>query len=358
MSANKMRCVLIACSLAAILSMSATCQAGPILDWLCGTSPGMTTQTTYTPPYYAAEYAAPACATPACATPACATPACATPTYAAPAGGCSSCAQQVVQYAPYTSYRPVYGGFTIPRPVTTYYSPSTACNSCAAPTTAYYPAAAYNSYAPAVTAYRPVVAWTQPVRIIPYTTYRMSYMPVTYVGYAQAPACTTCASPCAAPCVSSCNTCGSCGVAGGCPTTYASPSCASCQPAITGGYTTPSIETPSASAPVISSPAPATDSTQPPKTFEGQKPAIGDGQAYPEKGDSNPDNKPASDPEKNIVPVPETKFNSSPGPQLLNPEDRTTSSPVRQAIYLVKRSAPPVQAALVQKTNVWRESRD
>jgi len=74
MLAYQKRCVLIVCGIAAMLSIPATSEAGPILDWLCGTSPSMTAQTTYTQPYYAAEYAAGAYAA---------------PTYAAPAGGCS-----------------------------------------------------------------------------------------------------------------------------------------------------------------------------------------------------------------------------------------------------------------------------
>jgi hypothetical protein len=339
MSARQIRYVLIACGLAAMLLMPAACEAGCGLCNLFGggSTPYASAQTTYTQPYYATAYAAPA--------------------YAAPAGGCSSCSQQVVQYAPYATYRPVYTALTIPRPVTTYYSPSAAyyptaaCNSCAAPTTAYYPASGCNTCAMPVTAYRPVVAFTQQVRMIPYTTYRMAYMPVNYVGYA--PACSTCASPCASSC-GSCSSCGSVGYAA--PTTYESSSCASSQPEISGTYAAPSTPVPSSSAP-ITSPEPSTESAQP-KTFQDQKPA-GDSQpSLPSNNTTSPDNNRSTDPDPGLTPHPETRLNSSPGPQLANPDNRTTSLPVRQAIYLVTRPASPAQPAPVQKNSGWRESRD
>jgi len=170
MLARQIRCVLIACSLVAMLSLPATCQAAcGLCNLFGGGAPASATaQATYTPPYYATEYAAPA--------------------YVATAGGCSSCAPQVVQYAPYVSYRPVFA-----RPVTTYYpttayyapaayNPTTACSSCAAPVTTYYPPSACNTCATPVTAYRPVGLFTQQVSLIPYSTYRMAYMPVTYIG--------------------------------------------------------------------------------------------------------------------------------------------------------------------------------
>jgi len=352
MPAYQKRCVLIACGVAAMLSMQATSDAGPILDWLCGTSPCTNAQTTYTPPYYAAEYAAPA--------------------YAAPAGGCSSCAPQVVQYAPYASYRPVYTALTAPRPVTTYYYPTaanyptTACSTCATPTTAYYPtsacgscatpvtsyyaAPACNTCAAPVTAYRPVVAFTQQVRLIPYTTYRMAYMPMTSVGYA--PVYSTCASPCA----SSCGSCGSAGYEGA--TTYESSSCASCQPAISSTYAAPPAETPSYSAPMTSS-APSTESTQPPKTFQEQQPPAGETKSsYPENNTTSPANTPASEPDLKPIPRSDTQLNSLPEPRLIDPDNRTTSSPLRQAIYLVKRSALADESIPAQKNGGWRESGD
>ncbi|MGD0383514.1 MAG: hypothetical protein ABSA77_08345, partial [Thermoguttaceae bacterium] len=59
-----------------------------------------------------------------------------------------------------------------------------------------------------------------------------------------------------------------------------------------------------------------------------------------------------------LIPHPETRLNSSPGPQLNSPDNRTTSSPVRQAIYLVKRPALPAEPAPRQTNAGWRESRD
>jgi hypothetical protein len=332
MLANKMRCVLIACSLAAMLTMPTASQAGPLLDWLCGTSSNTAAQTTYTPPYYAA------------------------PAYTAPDGGCS-CAPQVVQYAPYVSYRPVFA-----RPVTTYYPttayyaaaayyPTTACSSCAAPVTTYYPASACNTCATTVTAYRPVGLFTQQVRLIPYTTYRMAYMPVTYVGYA--PACSTCASPCASSC-GSCSSCGSVSYEGA--TTYESSSCGSNQGEVGSSYIAPSTPTPASSAPTTN-PAASSEYVQP-KTFQDQRPAGDTKPSLPDNNTSSPDNKPATDPNSDLTPHPETRLNSSPGPQLGNPDNRTTSSPARQAIYLVKRPALPAEPAPAQKNSGWRESRD
>ncbi len=317
MSARQICFVLIVCGLAAMLSTPATCKAG-LFDCcgLCnifgGGSSCATAQTTYAPPYYAAyaaEYAAPACA--------------------APAGCCSTCAPQVVpqvvQYAPFVSYRP-----TVIRPVTTYYYPTTACSSCAAPVTAYYPAspcstcaAPVTSYYPApacntcaapVTVFRPVGLFTQQVRIIPYTTYRMAYMPVSYVGYA--PVCSTCASPCVSACGSpcgsfcgSCSSCGSVGCAGA--TTYESPSCSSCQPQAGGTYVTPMVPVPSAPA---TNPAPSTEYGQP-KTFQEQRPAEETKPSLP-SSTSTPDIKPGADSNSNPTTQPESRLNSSPGPQL------------------------------------------
>jgi hypothetical protein len=346
MLARQIRCVLIAWSLVAMLSLPATCQAAcGLCNLFGGGSPAYATAqtTTYTPAYYAAAYPASACAAPAC--------------------GCSSCgAPQVVQYAPYVSYRP-----TIIRPVTTYYAPTAAyypapaCSSCAAPVTSYYPAPACNTCAAPVTAYRPVGLFTQEVRMVPYTTYRMPYMPVTYVGYA--PACSTCASPCvsscATPCASSCGSCSSCGsVSYEGATTYQSPSSATAQPEISGSYVAPPASMPAPSAPTTS-PAPSSDYGQgQPKTFQDQRPAGETKPSIQDNNNSTPDSKPATDPSPDSPPRPETRLNSSPGPQLVSPDNRTTSSPVRQAIYLVKRPALSAEPAPAQTNTGWRESRD
>jgi hypothetical protein len=357
MMSRQIRCVLIACSLAAMLSLTATCDAGlcgscGLCNLFGGGSSCATAQSTYTPPYYATAYA-PACAAPACAAPA-----------------CSSCAPQVVQYAPYVSYRP-----TIIRPVTTYYMPTAAafypapacsscaapaCSACAAPVTSYYPAPACNTCAAPVTAFRPVGLFTQEVRLIPYTSYRMPYLPVTYVGYA--PGCSTCASPCAsscaAPCASTCGSCSSCGTVSyeGAATTYQSPGCATSQPEISGTYAPPA-SMPAQSAPT-SNPVPSSDYGQgQPKTFQDQRPA-GDTLPSTENKSTNPDNKSSTDPSPESSPRPEPKLNSLPGPQLGNPDNRTTSSPVRQAIYLVNRPTMVATPAKPQTNSGWRESRD
>ena len=335
MLASQTRYLLIVCGLSAMLSMPATSEAGPILDWLCGTAPNVSAQTTYTEPYIATENVAPAYAAPA---------------YAAPAAGCSSCAPQVVQYAAYTSYRPAYV-----RPVTTYYV-KPACNTCASPTTAFYPAAPCSSCAPAVTAYRPVVAFTQQVRMIPYATYRMAYMPVTYIGYA--PAAPVCASPCTAPCATPgaapCTSCGSVGYAGA--ISSGNSACASCQSSISGNYTMPSMQAPSMSAPSIS-PAPSGETPQPPTTFKEEKPAIGGPSSTPSEN-SNPLNT-ATD-SKNLLPIPNSdkQLNVLPGPQLVDPDNRSTSSPVRQAFQLAARQVSPVETTPAPKSSSWRESKD
>lgn len=339
MLASKLRCVLIACALAGMLSLPSPSPAGPILDWLCGPS-NMTAQTTYVQPYYATEYA----------------PTYAAPTYAVPAGGCSSCAPQVVQYAPYTSYRPIsvarsvttyyYPGMarnTCAAPVTSYY-PTSACSSCAAPFTAYYPTTACNSCARPITAYYAPVAWTQQVRLIPYSTYRMSYMPVTYVGYA--PVYTGCASPCVSSCASPCGN-GGCGNT----VTYGASACDSCQPAVSSSYVTSDTQTPTLSEPITGT-TPSTESTLQPKTFQEQKPAVEDTQP------SLPENKTNSESELKPIPRPETQLNSLPEPRLIDPENRTTARPATQTIHLAARSATPVQPAPAPRTGGWREARD
>ena len=365
MSARQLRFLLVVCGLDAMLSMPATCHAG---CGLCnifggGGSPGVVAQTTtYAPPYYAAyaaEYPAPAYAAPVGGCSSC----------AAPAAGCSSCGAQVVQYAPYVSFRP-----TILRPVTTYYAPTATCNSCAAPVAAYYPpapcstcAAPVTSYyagpacstcAAPVTAFRPVGLFTEQVRLIPYSTYRMAYMPVSYVGYA--PVCTSCASPCGSscgsPCASSCGSCNTCASAGVPVTaTYESPACSATQPQIGGTYVAPSTPTQPSAAP--STAAPSTDYGQP-KTFQDQRPAEETKPSLPSNNATSPDSKPSVDQKLDSAPQPETRLNSSPGPQLGAPDDRTTSSPVRQAMYLVNRPSRPVEPATEPSNSGWRQSHD
>ena len=179
----------------------------------------------------------------------------------------------------------------------------------------------------------------------------MAYMPMTYVGYA--PACTTCASPCTSS-YGSCSSCGSVSYAGA--TTYESSSCSSYQSEISNTYSAPSTTMPSSSAP-ITSPAPAMENSQP-KTFQDQKPAGDTQPSIRDNNTSSPDIKSSTDPDPGLIPHPETRLNSSPGPQLVDPDNRTTSLPVRQALYLVKRPAAPAQPAPVPTSSGWRESHD
>jgi hypothetical protein len=138
-------------SFVSVLVSSTPAQAGPILDWFCGCSSNLRSESTYTPAYI--------------------------PTAVVPAqpAGCIS-----------------------PQPTTTYYAPTAIAP---APVTAYrvvpetprpratYLAANYNPYSAApVTVYRPVVPAVQPLvtttRLIPYTTYRREYpTTVSYYGY-------------------------------------------------------------------------------------------------------------------------------------------------------------------------------
>lgn len=306
--------------------MPSTSNAGPIWDWFFGHTP-QTAQTTYMPPYiapaYTATYAAPVCDP-------CSAPAYATPTFVTPTSGCSSCAPQAVQYTPYASYRPI----SVARSVTAYY----------------YPRTAYNTYATPAAAYYAPLAWTQQVRMIPYSTYRMAYMPVTYVGYA--PAYTSCASPCVSNCASPCEYANYGGTV-----TYGSSSCASCQPVINSSYTAPITQTPSSLAPITSS-APATDVTPQPKTFQEQKPAEDTRPSLMDNKTTAPDSTPSTYPELKPIPRTDTQLNSMPEPRLIDPENRTTSVPVRQAIHFTARATTSAQPAVTAKTSAWRESRD
>ncbi|MGA2797830.1 MAG: hypothetical protein ABSE63_09645, partial [Thermoguttaceae bacterium] len=115
---------------------------------------------------------------------------------------------------------------------------------------------------------------------------------------------------------------------------------------------------PAPSAPTTN-PAPSSDYGQgQPRTFQDQRPSEETKPSLPNNNNSTPDNKPATDPSPDSPPRPETRLNSSPGPQLSSPDNRTTSSPVRQAIYLVKRPVLSAEPAPVQTNAGWRESRD
>jgi hypothetical protein len=339
MLANQTRIITIAFAIAAVLSAPAVGNAG-LCDWLFG-SRCMTAQTTYTPAYYATGYA------PACAAPSCAPPVVGCSSCAAPVAGCSSCAPQVAQYTPYVSYRPIYAA----RQVTTFYYPQAA----------YYPAAGCSTCATPVAAYYPATVWRQQVSLIPYTTRYMAYMPITSIGYAPAPACASCALPCGPSCAPSCGPCASTGCQAAIPATYDSPA-VSYPTAVNGSATAPSIqaapsmETPSSSAPTTTSPSP-TESAQPPKTFQEQKPAIEN--VNPSNINSDPSKvyNPSADQE--LKPIPQSATPQSlPEPQLINPDNRTTSLPLRQPMRMVARVALSPEPVAQPKTAEWRESKD
>jgi hypothetical protein len=142
-----LRIALVGVGFLAILPQAA--QAGPFMEWLCGCSPNMSSQTTYTPVYVPPTVVETAPA----------------PVYTTPAPQTTYYAPAVTYTAPVTVYRPLPA---VPRPTTTYYSPSGFASSV--PTTVYRPVVA------------PVVTTT---RLIPYTTYRMTYP--AYSTYSLAP---------------------------------------------------------------------------------------------------------------------------------------------------------------------------
>lgn len=227
---------------------------------------------------------------------------CAAPTYAVAA---PACATRTCGYMPTVVYRALYQPAVVRayRPVyQPVYQPAAPCNTC-------------TSYA--VTTYRPPFAWAYQGRLVPYTTYRPVYRARPVVAYS---GCNWCAA------YSSCSSCspcvGSCGAV-----TYETPasSCSSCAAPAT--FVTPA---PGA--------APATNAA-PPQTF--QKEA----------------QKPVADPESQLTPSPDTRFNSMPSPLLPDPKDRTALrtgySTARVALV-----ALPVQAAPVQDNGGWQPARD
>jgi hypothetical protein len=249
MNSSRKSVAMIAVVLLAVLTLTASCQAGPILDWLCGRAPNMTAQTSYIPPYVGGPpaVAPPVVTLPATSTAACGgcaptcggcAPACGScaPAYGSCAPACGSCAPQVCQYIPYTSYRTVYA------PVA-----ATACQSA--------PSCSPSSGCP-VTMYRPVVVWAQQPRLIPYTTYRPLYSPVALVAYY--PVYAACPTPCVSyggpPAIS-------CGIP--------SSGCGSCVPAVTAAA--PSSPYPLVPSTTATPPFEATPST-PPRTFESPTP--------------------------------------------------------------------------------------
>ena len=116
------------------------------------------------------------------------------PTTAYYAPACNACAPQVANYVPQTSYRTQYVNVPVTtlRPVVS----SDPCTGCP------------------VTVMRPVTSYVQQVQMVPYTSYRIVYSPVTSgcattsyyapAAYAPAPACCAPAAACCAPAAPSC----------------------------------------------------------------------------------------------------------------------------------------------------------
>ena len=208
----------------------------------------------------------------------------------------SGCATQSCSYVPQTCYRTVYRCV----PATTCRA-MTSCDPCTG--------------CP-VTTYRPVTTWAYRPQLVPYTTYRVVY------------------SRAYNPCVSygvrgTCNPCvgGACGVGA---TSAGASSCPSCAPAA-APVTTPS------------SPAPAT--SQQGSTFAPQP------QAFQENSQPQP--------QKTLKPIPqpETKLNSTPTPNLIDPNNRTTLQPFQATARYRVVATPRRLPATISDTG-WRASRD
>jgi hypothetical protein len=303
-----------------MISLSPTAaQAGPFMDWLCGCSPNMSSQSTYAPAYVP------------------------TAVVSAPASGCS-CAQQSTYYAPavayptysapVTTYRPFLP--IVPRPTTTYYTPS-----------------GYNPYSAApVTVYRPVVPAQTVVtttRLIPYTSYRMVY-PTMVTYYGVAPVYNV------APAV-----------------TYPSPGPA-CSGAPVESYGPPSVGFSEGAAMEAPSLPPGTPTTSNYPLLQSPSTIIVDKPFDNSTSVNRQDNKTAAPAEPKAAPTDDSKGsgsdskspNSAESPtfkrdSLSNPprndsQDRTTMRPVRQVSRETVVAAQP--AVRVLSGDIWRPAKD
>jgi hypothetical protein len=327
MYTSKKSVVIFAAALLAVLALTPPCPGGPILDWICGRAPNMTSQTSYVPPYVegAPVVASPVVTMPASPVVGCGgcAPACGScaPTCGSCAPACGGCAPQVCQYAPYAAYRTVY------QPVQTVaYQPALGC----------YPPGGY-----AVTAYRPVVVWAQQPRLIPYATYRAVYPVVPVVAYSPVYA------ACPAPCVgygcgvpsSGCNSC-----AAPQPSTYYPSAPSSALPETSGPsgatplptFANPPASVPSSGAAPASEPGKAGNGGVNPaqKTIYEQKPIKPEPEAPNNALKAPGDGKPLL-----IFPHPDAKNSSLPAPKRNVSGDRLTALP-RPAI--VRQVAMPI----------------
>lgn len=240
--------------------------------------------------------------------------------------GCSPCGQ-TCNYMPQTCYR------TVLQQV---------------PVTAFQPVASCDPCGNQVTAMRPVVTFQTQARLVPFTTYRPVYTPMTSFAPVSV-GCPTGGCP-----TSGCNSCGS-------NVSYASPvssasGCSSCSAASTPSYSNPVYSSPAPSysstpsyspAPTNGSsttPTPALSPSEPtrPQTFQQDDRGVTDGQSRlkpipdEDRQDSEPSNK---------------KTNSTLSPRLLEDGDRTTYRPLKYDVI-------PVSAADEADANDgWRPAR-
>ena len=189
------------------------------------------------------------------------------------------------------------------------------CSSCSTQTVAYAPRTYYRMpYRMAyrsvpVTVYRPTSYWTRQARLMPYTTNRLVYSRAYPAVYGCAPAV-------------SCNPCGTgaCGYGA-----VVGNGCSSCSTATT----------------YSSEPTTAPADSQPQPTFQQETKKV---------------------PTAPMQPIPETgtQMNSTQGaPMLIDPENRTTARPIRQAMHyrpVSKPSRDVVDSDVVDSG--WRASRD
>jgi hypothetical protein len=292
-------------------------KAGPIMEWLCGCSSNMTSQSTYAPAYVP------------------------TAVVAAPAAGCSCAPQQTTYYAPavaypaaVTAYRPFLP--IVPRPTTTYYRPP----------------AGYNPYSLApVTVYRPVVP-VQPVvtttRLIPYTSYRMVYpATVSYYGVAPAYYAYPEPPPCAVP-------------ESGAPVeNYNPPPAGSVSegdateiPSLPPGQPATTFYPPLESAKPIIVEKPIV--IPPPANGQESKPATGNEPKQAPKGDGKDSGAEANP--ANPANPPAVQKNSLTNPPRDESQDRTTRRPVRQISRAASAATQPTVQVL--SGDLWRPAKD
>jgi hypothetical protein len=221
-----------------------------------------------------------------------------------------------------TAYAPAVAATYAPA-----YTPG--CSTCTAQTVAYTPQTYYRTAyrAAPVTAYRSATYWNRQSRVVPYMTSRYYYTTPRRVlyGYTPAVSCNTCGgSPCGCAPASACGTsaCGS----GGCGFSSGGSGCSSCSVGTT--YSQPQNGAPSI--------APSGNNTPSP-TFQETKKV--------------PTNAPK------LKPIPETgtQLNSTQSaPMLIDPENRTTARPIRQAVYSSQVTHPQHGGV----DSGWRASRE